>query len=214
MDWLKRWQDGATAWHKNNINARLVKHLPNCQLVDSATVFVPLCGKSLDMLYFLDNGYKVIGVELSDIAVLAFFRENNIVFNKNISDNFIIYSADNIVIYVGDYFKLTKEILADISFVYDRAALIALPAPLRIEYTKYLFKITPNNLTILLLTMNYPQHQLAGPPFAVAYDEVANLFNDYASYKQLECYDDIKNEQKFAAVDFLEKASYLIHKKC
>ncbi len=215
IHWLSRWQDNNIAWHKNTTNKRLIKWLPSVR-ENNSVVFVPLCGKSLDMLYLLDNGFKIIAVELSELAIVDFFSKNNIKFHKSIQDDFIVYSANNITIFVGDYFKLSKNMLKDINLVYDRAALVALPYDMRIKYVKHLVNISPMTLTILLLTLNYPQKKLDGPPFAVSFDEVGALFGDYFTYHQLECYDDLVNEDKFlvAGVDFLEKASYKLQKIC
>ncbi len=216
MDWIERWQNNNIGWHNNTTNKHLIKWLPKVQQNNNNTVFVPLCGKSLDMLYLLDNGFKVIAVEFSELAVMSFFKENNIKFNKHIKDNFVVYSGKNITIFVGDYFKLKKDMLKDIDLVYDRASLIALPYDMRVKYVKHLINITPKILTILLLTLNYPQQQLDGPPFAVSFAEISVLFGNNFKYLQLECYDDLVNEPKFltAEVDFLEKSSYKLTKIC
>ena len=214
MDWLKRWQDGFIGWHQHKANMRMVKFLPKLDLNANDTVFVPLCGKSLDMIYLSEQGFKVIGVELSELAVEQFFSENELPFTKQKQDNFIVFTGENIKIYCGDLFDLQPENLINIVAIYDRASLIALNEKMRFDYVKYLLGIIPEKIKWLLLTMNYPQPQKEGPPFAVAQEEVKKLFVD-CKYQQLEVIDDLKNEQKFkeAKVDFLEKAVYLLQKK-
>ena len=214
MDWLKRWQDGFIGWHQHKANMRMVKFLPKLDLNANDTVFVPLCGKSLDMIYLSEQGFKVIGVELSELAVEQFFSENELSFTKQKQDDFIVFTGKNIKIYCGDLFDLQPENLINIVAIYDRASLIALNEKMRFDYVKFLLGIIPEKIKWLLLTMNYPQSQKEGPPFAVAQEEVKKLFVD-CKYQQLEVIDDLKNEQKFkeAKVDFLEKAVYLLQKK-
>lgn len=213
MDWLKRWQDGFIGWHQHKANMRMVKFLPKLALKHNDTVFVPLCGKSLDMIYLCNQGFKVVGVELSELAVEQFFNENKLSFKKTQTQDFIMFSGENIKIYCGDLFDLQAENLKNIVAVYDRASLIALNKKMRQDYVKDLLGIMPDEIKWLLLTMNYPQQQKEGPPFAVAEEEIKRLFQT-CDYQQLEKIDDLENEQKFkeAKVDFLEKSVYLLQK--
>jgi len=192
----------------------MVKFLSKLQLNSNDTVFVPLCGKSLDMIYLLKHGFKIIGVELSELAIQDFFKENNLIFTKKNIDNFIVYEGENIQLYCGDVFNLNKTILKSIKGIYDRASLIALDEKTREKYCEFLLGIIPQNARWLLLTMDYPQAQKVGPPFAVSHREVKQLFNN-CFCEQLEKIDDLQNEQKFieAKVSFLEKAVYLLRKK-
>jgi len=211
-NWIKRWEDGKIGWHRDVVNSRLVKFY-SC--IDSAnSVFVPLCGKSADMLFFLDKGVSVIGVELSSMAVEQFFVENNLKYRVEIVGKFKIYTAKNIVIYCGDYFDLESKHLSNIGAVYDRASLVALESDLRAKYVKHLYSIIPMACRVLLLTLNYPQDKLSGPPFAVNKAEVGKLFNGF-EYQLLECINDIENEPKFqhAGAEYIEKATYCLQKK-
>ncbi|SFV87636.1 Thiopurine S-methyltransferase [hydrothermal vent metagenome] len=213
-DWIQRWKDGQTGWHRDTPNNKLVKFLDSLQLQKAQTVFVPLCGKSKDMVYLLDQGYKVIGVEMSAVAVDAFFYENAIPYTVQQANNFTVYNARNIRIFCGNYFDLDAGHLGMANAVYDRAALIALPEDLRKKYVQHLYDIIPSNCWVLLLTLNYPQAQISGPPFAVNETEVRTLFERF-EYQQLQCFNDIKNEPKYLheGVDFIEKATYCLHKK-
>ena len=213
-DWLQRWKEGSTGWHKEVINARLLEFIDCLVLQKGDTVFVPLCGKSQDMVYFLEQGYKVIGIELSPLAVEAFFAENGIEYSVRKVGKFSIYDAQNIRIFFGDYFDLDVTHLSAVRAVYDRAALIALPVDLRVRYAQHLYAIIPSDCRMLLLTLNYPQSQISGPPYAVNEAEVALLFKVEFKYEQLECFDDIQNEPKYqqANVDFIEKAAYCLRK--
>jgi thiopurine S-methyltransferase len=213
-DWMQRWKDGETGWHKQVPNSRLIEFIDGLSLQPGDTVFVPLCGKSQDMLYLLEQGYKVIGVELSALAIDAFFKENGIPYTVQEARDFTVYNAPNIRIFCGDYFTLDAGHLDAVSAVYDRASLIALPTELRLRYAQHLYAIIPSGCRMLLLTLNYPQSQISGPPFAVNETEVNVLFKRFECQLK-QCFDDIKNEPKFlsAGVNFIEKAAYYLHKK-
>ncbi len=144
-DWIARWQEGKIGWHKNQLNSRLIEFIDCLKLSVNACVFVPLCGKNVDMLYFLDNGFKVLGVELSELATRQFFVENKLRFSTKRSGKFVIYSAKNIDIYCGDYFDFDASMLSKVSAVYDRASLISLPLVLRAKYAAHLYAIIPTD---------------------------------------------------------------------
>lgn len=212
-DWILRWQQGEIGWHRDQPNARLIEFMSCLKLTYAERVFVPLCGKSVDMYYLLEQGFKVLGVELSQLAIEAFFIENNLTYKVKKAGKFRVYSAPNIELYCGDYFDLDLSVLSNINAVYDRAALVALPADLRVKYVQHLYAIIPKGCRLLLLTLNYSQSQMLGPPFAVSKAEVAALYKGF-EYNELECFDDIKNEPKFqrAGVDFIEKSTYCLRR--
>ncbi len=214
-DWIQRWKDGKIGWHRDDVNSKLIKFIDCLKLKVGGTVFVPLCGKSADMLYLLEQGFKVIGVELSQLAIEQFFEENHLAYTLHKTGQFIVYQGEKITLYCGDYFALKVDDLKNIHGVYDRAALIALPFDLRGKYAQHLYSIIPSACRVLLLTLNYPQQQMSGPPYAVNEKEVISLFSKGFEYRQLQCFDDIKNEPKFqrANVDFIEKATYCLQRE-
>jgi thiopurine S-methyltransferase len=214
MDWLARWQNNKIGWHANAVNRSLVDYFELLELAPGASVFVPLCGKSIDMIYLSEMGYSVIGVELSSVGVKQFFADNNLQYSVCEVDDFVLYQSDRIKVYCGDYFKLTAKRLSGVSAVYDRASLIALDLNLREKYAQHLAVIIPLDARILLLTLIYPQHQMSGPPFSVSNSEVESLFSSAFNYRQLHCFNDIDNEPKFlrAGVDYVENAAYLLQK--
>lgn len=214
-NWTKRWEIGKTGWHRSEVNPRLIKFVDCLNLQIGDTVFVPLCGCSVDMAYFLQQGFKVIGAELSDLAIERFFVEQSLDYSVTENQHFKIYKGENITLYCGDYFLLNSEMLVSTCAVYDRAALIALPKDLRQKYVNHLYDIIPKSCTrILLLTLNYPQSQMSGPPYVVNESEVDLAFNKKFKSEQLECFDDIENEPKYkdAGVDFIEKATYCLYR--
>ena len=213
-DWISRWENNRIGWHADQINRQLIEYLDQLNLSPGDTIFVPLCGKTKDMLFLLENQINVIGVEMSSIAAEQFFSENNLSYSISNLDGFILYEGDGIKIYCGNYFDLEVNHLQEVKAVYDRASLIALDEALRQKYVKHLNDIIVEGVRILLLTLNYPQHQKSGPPFAVSRPEVDELFRGSFQCRELDCINDIENEPMFQnlGVDFVEKAVYLLQK--
>lgn len=151
--WLQSWRDQQTDFHQEAVNPLLTRFWPSLKLPRGSRVFVPLCGKSLDMLWLARQEYKVIGVELSPIAVRDFFRENGLQPSKRKMGEFTLWEAGAIGILCGDYFSLNKSDLGAIDTVYDRAALTALPEDTRRLYVAHLKRIVPQTAEVFLLTI-------------------------------------------------------------
>ncbi len=150
--WLQSWRDKRTEFHQALVYPLLIRFWPTLHLPHGSRIFVPLCGKSMDMIWLAEQGHHVIGVELSPIAVEAFFNENGLHPIKQRIGNFTQWQDGRITILCGDYFSIAKEALGDIDTVYDRAALTALPEDLRSRYVDQLLLITPDKTEIFLLT--------------------------------------------------------------
>lgn len=178
--WLERWGSEEIGFHQSDINAHLCEFWTELNLAPGCTVFVPLCGKSQDMRWLREQGYKVVGVELSTIAVQAFFNENGFTPQQISCGKFDQYEADDICILRGDYFDLNKDQMTEVSAVYDRASLIALPPELRTRYVRHLVRILPPATQILLITLDYNQLEMQGPPFSVSSGEVEALYRKHA----------------------------------
>ena len=213
-DWISRWESNKIGWHAEQVNRHLNKYLDRFELSFGESVFVPLCGKTNDMKYLLEKNIKVIGVEMSNIAIEQFFSENNLDYSVSKIGQFILYEGNGIILYCGDFFDLDSKHLENVKAIYDRASLIALDEGLRQKYAKHLSDIIEFDARILLLTLNYPQQQRSGPPFAVSKEEVKQLFNGSFDIQELYCIEDIENEPMFQnlGVDFVEKAVYLLQK--
>jgi thiopurine S-methyltransferase len=160
-------------------------------------VFVPLCGKSLDMLWLREQGHRVFGVELSAIAVQEFFKENGYAPEHGTTGKFNRYESNGVRILCGDYFDLGKDDLSYVTAVYDRASLIALPPELRERYARHLVNILPPATQILLITVDYPQPEMQGPPFSVSSGEVEALYREYADVRQLATLDVLAQNPRF-----------------
>jgi len=179
--WLERWREQQIGFHQASVNAYLQHYWAMEAFSEPPAVFVPLCGKSLDLWWLRDQGCRVIGCELSELAVQDFFSSQNVEPIISRMPDFNYLAANQIGIYQGDFFKLRAEHVQGISQVYDRAALIALPPAMRAAYVKHLRLILPAEAVILLIALEYSQAEMAGPPFAVLAAEVEQLFgSDYA----------------------------------
>jgi len=212
VDWLERWRKGTTGWHRSDINPQLIENIN--QLVEARLqkIFVPLCGASLDMKYLIDQGFHVVGVELSSLAIDRFFTENKIEYKVSKVGDFDLYQGKNIDIYCGDFFKLKRDYLDEVSYIYDRAALIALNPDLQKKYVGHLKEILPNGSKILLLTMFYPENEMEGPPFSVGDDNVEDLFSESKAIKKISSLNENKSSLKPDDLNltYLFKNVYLI----
>jgi thiopurine S-methyltransferase len=150
--WLQSWRDQQTDFHQQTVNPLLTRFWPGLKLAWGSRIFVPLCGKSLDMIWLAEQGFHVIGVELSPIAVRDFFQENNLKPAKRRSGKFTLWKHGRITILCGDYFALKKKDLGIIDTVYDRAALTALPEDIRRLYVAHLRDIVVDSTEVFLLT--------------------------------------------------------------
>lgn len=177
--WHDRWGKEEIGFHQYEINSHLTRFWHRLELPPHSEILVPLCGKSLDMLWLRDQGHRVLGVELSEKAVGAFFTENQLVPAISREGSFSRYSSADLTLLCGDFFALTAQHLVNTAAVYDRASLIALPPAMRQDYVEHLRATLPPAVPILLVTINYQQEQMQGPPFSVSAEEVASLYGEY-----------------------------------
>ncbi|MGU9813678.1 thiopurine S-methyltransferase [Pseudomonas sp. Larv2_ips] len=212
--WQERWARNQIGFHLPEVNPCLQRHWPKLALAEGAKVLVPLCGKSLDLMWLASLGYRVLGVELSEQAVEAFFSEQGLMPRISQRGVFKVYRADLIEVWCGDFFALDAEALADCSALYDRAALIALPPLMRAQYAEHLNALLRPGCQGLLITLDYDQTQKAGPPFAVADEEVKLLLGGHWSVQVLEEQDILGESWKFVqdGVTRLEERVYRVTK--
>jgi thiopurine S-methyltransferase len=195
--WLERWARKEIGFHQDETNPYLRQYWHELHLARDSEVFVPLCGKSRDMLWLREQGHAVLGVELSALAVQAFFNENGYTPHRVTSKKFELCKADGIRILCGDFFDLRKDDLAKTSAVYDRASLVALPPEMRERYARHLLGILPPATQILLITFDYPQAEMPGPPFAVTAGEVAVLYRERTEIRLLAQLDVLAQNPRF-----------------
>ncbi|MCU7799741.1 MAG: thiopurine S-methyltransferase [gamma proteobacterium symbiont of Lucinoma myriamae] len=202
--WHQRWQEQHIGFHLDKINPYLSKYWHRLEVLEQGRVFVPLCGKSHDLLFLHQQSHKVVGNELSCLAVQDFYTEQQLNASKTIISSekklpdetaLTLWSSPEVDIYCGDFFALKKDYLSYISAVYDRAALVALPREMRENYVKKMLEILPQKVKILLLTLDYDENEKQGPPFSVTGEEVYRLYSKDFSIELLEVAD-IAAEQR------------------
>lgn len=189
--WQNRWQENRIGFNQSEVNPLLIKYWSKLNLPAGSRIFVPLCGKSIDMVWLAAQGYDVVGVELVESAVQAFFNEQNIeptVFQHIENSNVACYQGkllgQNVELWVADIFALTAEDIGEIDAVYDKAALIALPADMRPDYSEQLCKIS-GNAPQFLITLDYDQNKKNGPPFSVSGEQVQQYYSSHYHIAEL-----------------------------
>lgn len=205
--WHKRWHDNQIGFHQDQPTPLLQKHWPTVGTAPGCRVFVPLAGKSRDMLWLAAQGHRVLGVELSQLAVEQFFAEHGLqpdIHETRYGRHYRAGSteaghteAGDIELICGDAFALDAAALADCAAVFDRAALIALPPELRLRYVDELYARLPDECRGLLITLEYPQDEKEGPPFSVSESEVRARFDSRWDVELLERREILETQQNF-----------------
>lgn len=195
--WQARWQRNEIGFHLSEVNPYLLRHWPTLGLSADSRVLVPLCGKSLDLSWLAGQGHAVLGVELAEKAVEDFFAEQELEPEIQSYGVFKVYRAGALELWCGDFFALTAEDVAGCAALYDRAALIALPPEMRQRYVAHLTGILPAGCAGLLVTLDYEQGQMQGPPFSVPDDEVRRLLGADWQLEPLECRDVLGENWRF-----------------
>jgi thiopurine S-methyltransferase len=175
--WHRKWANNEIGFHETMVNALLVKHFPALALEENRRVFLPLCGKTLDVHWLLSNGYRVVGAELSKLAVDQLFAELGVeptVSSCGLTER---YSSLNLDILVGDIFDVSAQLLCPVDAIYDRAALVALPEETRGRYASHLIEITAQ-APQLLNCFEYDQNLMDGPPFSIEGAEVVQHYGE------------------------------------
>jgi thiopurine S-methyltransferase len=215
--WLQRWRDGRIGWHHEKVMPLLVKHWPILGVTRGARVLVPLCGKSLDMLWLAQQGLQVLGVDLSPVALEAFLAENQLHASAQAGTRNTHYTVTNppgggIDLINGDVFALAHTALGNCNAFYDRAAMIALPAADRKRLAADVYAKLSPGARGLLITLDYPEGEMQGPPFSVDEDEVHRLFDARWVVRQLERRDILASQPSFRdnGVSALHTAVYAL----
>ena len=211
--WHQRWSTNQIGFHLPEVNPYLQRFWSPLELEQGSRVLVPLCGKTLDLLWLAHQGHSVLGVELSEKAITDFFQEHQLEPSVSEEGVFKVFRAGDIELRCGDFFALTAKDVAGCTALYDRAALIALPAPMREQYAAHLQSLLPDCVG-LLITLDYDQAQMSGPPFAVGDDEVQRLLGSNWRLEVLQEQDVLGESWKFlqAGVTRLDERVYRISK--
>jgi thiopurine S-methyltransferase len=213
--WHDKWHQQLIGFHQASVNALLLDYWQQLDIEPQGQIFVPLCGKSLDMCYLAELGHNVLGCELNLSAVEQFYAENQLTVTCEPIGEHQFFDCEQVQIWQGDIFTLAPKITQGISGFYDRAALIAWPESLRLAYVKQLAKLIPQGSRGLLVTLDYPQETLQGPPFAVSQTWVETHMSDYFDIELLACRDVLADNSRFVkqGVPWLNEAAYLLKRK-
>ena len=175
--WHQRWENNEIAFHENKANPLLVKHFSELSLAQGSRIFVPLCGKTLDICWLLSHGYRVAGAELSHIAIEQLFMELGMQPEISTVGEVERWSANNLDIFIGDIFAVSRKMLGRVDAIYDRAALVAFPEEMRNLYTAHLTEIA-GKAPQFLICYEYNQSLVQGPPFSICNEEVHRHYSD------------------------------------
>lgn len=210
--WHERWQLGEIGFHQQAVHPFLRDYFPRLNMPAGARVLVPLCGKSLDLLWLRQQGVEVVGVELSRQAVEEFCTENRLKATLSQVGELDLYQFERLQIFCGDFFALNRAVLGPISAVYDRAALVALPEPMRRDYARQLCGLLDAGTQLLTIGYAYDQQQMSGPPFAVKQAEIDQLFGACCQVQQLQSESALENHHKLrtAGLQSLREEVYLL----
>ncbi len=209
--WLERWQKNEIGFHQTEINVHLRDYWRHLQIPPGALVFVPLCGRTHDMIWLREQGYRVLGVELSPIAVRDFCAENRLQVQVKTQSPFDRWESDRLTLLRGDLFELSSGDLADVAAVYDRASLIAFPPEMRQRYVRKLASVLPPTVETLLVVMDYPQEQMSGPPFSVSEREVRALYEPEHRVELLHTRDALDENPRFRMRGLTQLVEMVFH---
>jgi thiopurine S-methyltransferase len=213
--WLKRWRESRIGFHQDSPTPLLLKHWPAVGAAPRNRVLVPLAGKSLDMAWFASQGYRVLGAELSPLAVAQFFESQGVEPSVEGAADGIHHLAGPIELVQGDVFALDPDAIASCTAVFDRAAIIALPPEMRERYVREVYGKLPAGCRGLLITLEYPQQEKAGPPFSVDEDEVRSRFEGEWRVRLLERLNIMEQQPNFQAegVTSLATTAYRLERR-
>jgi len=192
--WLERWAEGRTGFHEGRVNGWLRKYGGS---LPPGRVLAPLCGKTLDLPWLVDQGFEVVGVELASRAVEDFHAEQGL--SPSVADEgaFRVWRTAGLTVYQGDWFELDPKLVGSFDGVWDRAAMIALPAKERGDYVEHLLRFLRQGAHALLVTLDYEQERMDGPPYAVSEAEVQVSYGSNCTIRKLESCDALDGNPRF-----------------
>ena len=182
--WHQRWEKNEIGFHQGEVNALMIDNFQTLSLVKKSRIFVPLCGKTRDIAWLLSEGRRVVGAELSQLAVNQLFTDLGVEPDISTVGKLQHYKAVNIDIFVGDIFNLSADIIGMVDAIYDRAALVAFPVDLRAKYALHVNEIT-KTAPQLLICFEYDQTEIQGPPFSIDKKELVRVYGEHYNLTQL-----------------------------
>jgi thiopurine S-methyltransferase len=215
--WHARWRSGQIGFHQPTVNRLLERHWPRvvAGLPPGAPVYVPLCGKSLDLAWLAERGHRVVGSELSGIALAEFLGGARPAISAA-GPAHRAYDAGPYRLIEGDACTLQPEQTGPLAAVYDRAALVALPeGSMRADYAASLVRLLAPEAPGLLLSFEFPQDRRPGPPFSLPRAAVEAVLAADFEIEELERSDVIAENPKFAAsgIEQLWEVAYRLRRR-
>ncbi len=211
--WHACWERNSLGFHQTDYHPFLSQYLLPRITSTHQSVFVPLCGKSDDMVWLAEH-FEVVGAELSEIACRDFFAEKQLTVTPAVQGRFNCYQHQNLSLWQGDFFQLNAEQFKPFDWIYDRAAIIALPQEMQQTYVEHLSTFIGSDTILFLISVEFPQQEMSGPPFAIFSDDVARLFSgfDIQCLARHEIADKVFAQRTFD-VSYLRETLYLIRRK-
>ena len=213
--WHARWEEGRIGFHTGKPNPWLERFYPRLNLNPGEQIFLPLCGKAIDLAWLAQQGHEVLGIELSQIALQQFFEEQQLTVTQKALAPFTHWSSGPITLLEGDFFDLAAAQTDNCKALFDRAALVALPPEMRQRYVQHLESLLKSGTRILLVVTDYPQEQKNPPPFAVSDEEVHRLYQTAFNIERLHSEDLSSGQDPLSkrGVSSLVEHIYLITRK-
>lgn len=197
--WLERWEQNDIGFHKEEPHHYLLRFFDRLQVKPGDTIFIPLCGKSPDLVWLNSRDLEVVGVELSRLALDAFIEENKLVGSWSTAAGMPCWLGKRYKLYCGDFFQLAEDDLGAVRAAYDRGSLVALPKEMRDDYVRQLTSLIPVGSKVLVVSYEYDQIETYGPPFSVPMTEIESLFADNFTIELLAEDDTLWSHQGLAA---------------
>ncbi len=171
--WHNSWELGGfhTSFHRKDIHPYVLQYM-SPDKIEGKNILVPLCGKTIDLLYLAQYANKVIGVELVEEAIHQFFYENNLQVTRPDDTTYI---SGNITIYCRDFMALTPEETGPVDWILDRASLVALPGDMRMAYIQTIERLSSVGTQQLVITLEYFP-LLESAPFSITPDELMKYY--------------------------------------
>ncbi|MCO4781101.1 MAG: thiopurine S-methyltransferase [Candidatus Cloacimonetes bacterium] len=210
--WEDKWENKVIGFNQSTVNPFL-KEFGNYFKESTGDIFVPLCGKSIDMLYLQDQSKKnIIGSELVESAVIEFFNENSIDYQVQAKNSLKVYTSSNYQLIQGDIFQISKDQLQSVQWVYDRASIVALPKAMRKQYAEFLIQNVPQANIMFILFEYDDSKKLIGPPFSVTSDEIQELFSSHYSIELINSHQTEPKRPKFVEqnIKLISENTYIL----
>lgn len=209
-DWSGRWQNDQIGFHQPEVSGFLTKYAEQAWGAGPVgRVFVPLCGKSLDMVFLAERANTVIGVEYVEQAVQDFFVEQGLL-PEVTGEGPRRFTSGKYTLFAADFYAMTNDHIGSIDAVFDRASLVALDPTTRKKYANHMSSLLRPGAEVLLVTFDYDQTQMNGPPFAVSGEDVNRLYQDDFTVEHLETRDSLDAMFQTRGLDAMTESVFLL----